>query len=138
MALTPTAATTKWQQRMGAAGQQITEGVNAVTQAPGAKAAAKKATWIAKLQQSVTKWATNVASVSLGDWQQAMITRGIPNIATGVNAKAGNYSSFASQFYPYLAAGKSKIDNMPKGTLQAGIQKAVAQMTYNAQFKYKK
>jgi hypothetical protein len=132
--LDPTAATTKWAQRMTAAGQQITEGVNAVTVAPGVSAAKQAQTWIAKLQQSVPKWQKNVAAVSLGDWQQAMITRGIPNISAGVTAKQGNYTAFAQKFYPYLAAGAATINNMPKASLADGINKAVAQINYNAKY----
>jgi hypothetical protein len=134
MALDPTSATAKWVARMQAAGPQITEGVNAVTTAPGLLAAKQAAKWLAKLQQSQAKWAKNVAAVSLSDWQTAMTSRGIPNISTGVTAKQGNYQAFAAKFYPYLAAGKAAIDAMPTDTLAASIAKAVAQINYNAKY----
>lgn len=134
MALDPTAATAKWAQRMQASGQQITEGVNAVTVAPGVQAAKQSATWIAKLQASVPKWTKNVAAVSLQSWQSSMIDKGIPAIAAGVQAKQGNYAAFAAKFYPYLAAGAATINNMPKMSLADGINKAVAQINYNAKY----
>jgi len=119
---------------MQAAGQQITEGVNAVTVAPGVQAAKQAQTWIAKLQASVPKWTKNVAAVSLSDWQQAMITRGIPNISAGVTAKQGNYAAFAAKFYPYLAQGQAQVRAMPNVTLQDGINRAVAMINYNAKY----
>jgi hypothetical protein len=134
MALDPTAATAKWAARMQAAGQQITEGVNAVTVAPGVSAAKQAQTWIAKLQQSVPKWTKNVAAVSLSEWQQAMINRGIPNISSGVTAKQGNYAAFAAKFYPYLATGQQQVKAMPKMSLQDGINRAVAMITYNSKY----
>jgi hypothetical protein len=134
MALDPTAATAKWVSRMQAAGQQITEGVNAVTVAPGVSAAKQSAKWLARIQASQGKWAKNVAAVSLSDWQTAMTQRGIPNISTGVQAKQGNYAAFAAKFYPYLAAGQAKINAMDTSTLAAATQKAVAQIQYNAAY----
>jgi hypothetical protein len=134
VALDPTSATAKWVSRMQAAGPQITEGVQAVTTAPGMLAAKQSAKWLAKLQASQAKWAKNVAAVSLSDWQTAMTSRGIPNISTGVTAKQGNYAAFAAKFYPYLAAGKAQIDAMPTDSLSASIAKAVAQITYNSKY----
>lgn len=134
MALDAKLATTKWAQRMQAAGQQITEGVNAVTEAPGVRAARQQAVWLARLQASANKWAKNVSAVSLSDWQTAMIQRGIPNITTGVQAKQGNYEAFAAKFYPYLAQGVSKVKAMPKATLQDGINRAIAMIQHNANY----
>jgi hypothetical protein len=132
--LDPTAATAKWVSRMSVAGPQITEGVNAVQTAPGVLAARQKAVWLAKIQAAADKWARNVSAVTLSAWQEAMNTRGVANIATGVQAKQGNYAAFAAKFFPYIAAGKAKIDAMPKDSLQAGINKAIAQITYNAAY----
>ena len=134
MSLDPTSATTKWQQRMQAAAQQITEGVNAVTTSPGVLAAAQANVWITKLQASVDKWKRNVGALTLQEWQTAMINRGIPNIATGVQAKSGNYQAFATKFYPYLQTGVNHVKTMPKGTLADGIARATYMITYNNKY----
>lgn len=135
MALDPTAATAKWVSRMQASGQQITEGVQAVTEAPGVRAAKQLNVWLAKIQQSAQKWQRNVAAVPLADWQSAMINRGIPAINVGVTAKSGNYQAFAMKFYPHLAAGVAKVRAMPKASLQDGIARAVAMIQHNADYK---
>jgi hypothetical protein len=119
---------------MQGAGDSIREGVMAVTVAPGVKAAKQKQVWLAKLNAAADKWATNVGKVTLGDWQDAMTTRGIANIQSGVTAKAGNYQAFAAKFFSHLSAGKATIDNMPKATLQDGINKAIAQIQWNAKY----
>lgn len=119
---------------MQASSTQITEGVNAVTVAPGVTAARQVNTWVAKVTAAAPKWAKNVAAVSLGDWQQAMISRGIPNITAGVQAKSGNYAAFAAKFYPYLATGVQQVKAMPNASLQDGINRAVAMINYNAKY----
>jgi hypothetical protein len=119
---------------MQAAGQQITEGVNAVTVSPGVKAAAQANAWIAKLQASVEKWKRNVGAMTLADWQNAMINRGIPAISAGVQAKSGNYQAFAAKFYPYLQTGVTHVKTMPKGTLADGIARATYMITYNSKY----
>ena len=128
-------AATKWQQRLSSATQQITDGVNGVTVAPGAKAAAAKALWLQKVQASQNKWAANVAAVTLQSWQNSMITVGIPRVATGAAAKVGKVESFMSQFLPYLDAGVAKVNAMPKGDINASIARATAMIQYNANFK---
>ena len=41
-----------------------------------------------------------------------------------------------TQFIPYLSAGAAQIAAMDKSTPEAAYAKAVAQMRYNANFKY--
>lgn len=133
--VTPQQAAQKWQTRLSGATQQITDGVNGVQTAPGAKAAAAKALWLQRVQAAQNKWATNVGAVSLQSWQQSMITVGIPRIATGAAAKVGKVESFMGQFLPYLDAGVAKVKAMPKGDINASIARATAMISYNANFK---
>lgn len=132
--LDPSAATAKWVTNLSNSTQAITAGVNAVTQAPGQAAAKQVQTWIAKLQASQQKWATNVSKVTLQEWQQAMVNIGIPRIAQGAQAKQSKYMSFATSFFPYLAQGQAKVKAMPKITLQDGINRAVTMIQHNAAY----
>ena len=134
----PAAITKKWLANISSATQSITDGVNAVTVAPGVTAAKNKQRWLNRIMESAEKWATNVASVSLQDWQSAMVNIGIGRISTGAQAKQGKYLAFSQQFMPYITAGKAKIDAMPKNSLGDSIAKATAQIQYNANFKFKK
>lgn len=132
--LDPTSGTAKWVNNLSNATSSITAGVNAVTQAPGAKAAAAVQTWLARIQQSANKWAKNVGAITLPEWQQAMINVGIPRIAQGAQAKQGKYLAFAQKFYPYLAQGQAQVQAMPKITLQDGINRAVTMIKHNAAY----
>lgn len=132
---TPQDATTKWVQNLGAATNAITAGVNAVSTAPGAKAAAQSDKWLARITAAKSKWQTNVGSVSLQSWQQSMINVGIPRVSQGAQAKQGKYAAFASQFFPYLNTGIAKVQAMPSTTLEDNIARATAMIRYNAGFK---
>jgi N-acyl-L-homoserine lactone synthetase len=135
--LDPTAATAKWVQNLSNATQHITDGVNAVQTAPGQAAARQVQTWLARIQASAQKWATNVSAVTLSEWQQAMIQTGIPRISQGAQQKQGKYQAFAVKFFPYLASGQAQVRAMPKVTLQDGINRAVAMINHNAKFSNK-
>lgn len=128
-------ATAKWVSRLSGATQQIQDGVNGVTVAPGTKAAAAKELWVQRVMAAKDKWAQRVASVSLSDWQNAMINVGIPRVAQGAQAKQGKVQSFMSEFLPYLDSGVAKVKAMPKGDLSASIARATAMIQHNAAFK---
>ena len=132
---TPQQATTKWVQRLSASTDSITSGVQNVQQAPGAKAAAQKNKWLQNVQASANKWATRVNSVTLQDWQNAMLNVGVPRIAQGAQQKQGKMQAFMSDFLPYLQTGVSTVERMPSLTLEDGIQRAVAMIRHNANFK---
>lgn len=134
----PAAITKKWLTNLSQATQSITDGVNSVTTAPGVTAAKAKQRWLNRVMESADKWATNVSKVSLAEWQSAMLNLGIGRIASGAQQKQDRYAKFATQFMPYLEAGKQKIAAMPKNTLSDSIAKSSAQIQYNANFKYNK
>ena len=136
MAKNATDVAQKWATNLSNATTSITNGVNAVSTAPGQLAAAQANKWITRLQASQAKWARNVSAVSLADWKNAMINKGIPRIATGAQAAQPKFQAFMTQFLTYLDAGKGSIDAMPTDTLAQASAKMVAQMNYNAQFQY--
>lgn len=132
---TPEQAQAKWVQRIGAATQQVTEGVQRVQTAPGQKAAAKQQKWLQNTQAAADKWRRNVAAVSLADWQNLMVNVGIPRIAQGAQAKQAKYGAFAQQFFQHLQAGVSKVEAMPDTTFEERVARAVTMMRHNRDFK---
>lgn len=131
---TPEQVAAKWAQNLGAAAPYITAGVNAVTVAPGQKAAQQVDAWIAGVQASRQKWQNRVASVSLQEWQQAMITKGVPRVASGAQAAQPKMTNFLAEFLPFQDRVTAQVKSMPKGNLEAGIARAVAQIRGTAQF----
>ena len=133
----PATATQRWVTNLSNSTQAMTAGVNHVTVSPGQSAARAADKWLAKVSQAKDKYARRVGSVTLADWQNSMTSYGIGRVAQGAQAKQGKMQSFMSDYLPYLAAGVSKIDSMPKNTLEDGINRAVAMIRHNAGFQRK-
>lgn len=135
MAKNPQEVAAKWATNLGQATPHITAGVNAVTEAPGAAAARNKAGYLAGVQRSVDKWASRVAAVPLGEWQNAMNTKGVQRIQLGAQQAQPKFATFMSSFLPHVESVAQQVRAMPKGDLQAGINRAIAQITGNARYK---
>lgn len=108
----------KWRDRLQAATQEMTDGVRAVTQAPGQKAAQKSEVMKARLLEAINsgKWAKRVAAVSLADWQNMMITVGIPRVSQGASEKMPKMEKFMTKFLPFVDNVSKQIDSMPDAT----------------------
>lgn len=132
---TPQQATEKWVTRLSGATAEITAGIDRVTEAPGVKAAAKRQKWIQAVQASQDKWARNVAAVSLEQWKALFKGVGVQRIAQGAQAKKGKMQNFLEQFLPHLEAGIARVNAMPDTTFEERIQKSVAMMRHNHEFK---
>jgi len=134
MAKDPAAVAQKWATNLAGATTSIQNGVNAVTVAPGQKAAQAGQLWLARVQASLDKWQRNVSAVSLQSWQQAMINKGLPRIATGAQAAQPKMQAFMAQFLPYVEQGAATVRAMPKNSLADSKARANAMIDYNAAF----
>lgn len=121
----------KWGTNLQNSQSYITNGVNRVTVAPGQQAAAAADRMLAGVTNAVTsgKWAAAVSAVSLQQWQQAMISKGIPRIPTGVNAAKNNKVSQITTLLQNVDAAVSSVQSLPKGGLAQGIARATQFMT---------
>ncbi len=134
----PQAVTAKWLRNIQAANQSIIDGVNNVQQAPGAKAGANVQLWLQRIQASAPKWQARVSATTLQQWQQAMLTKGVPRISTGAQANQDKVQAFMTQLLPYIANARQQVLAMPKGDLASGIARATAMITAMSKFSYKK
>lgn len=126
--------TEKWKQRTSGATQQVIEGVQRVTEAPGVKAARQKQAYIQNVQAKVDKWEANVSRVPLSEWQQAT-TQGAQRIAAGVQAKAHKMEGFLREFIPHVEAVQNRVNAMPRGSFEQNIARMVENARGMAGFK---
>lgn len=117
----PTKVAEKWATGMSQAGQAITDGINAVTTAPGVAAARQKELWANQVVANKDKWASRTAAVPLSEWQQAAITKGVPRIAQGAQAAQPKYTQFMTKLLPYIESQKNALP--PRGNLEQNLQR---------------
>lgn len=127
----------KWSDRAQGATQALTDGVNNVATAPGQLAAAKQDKMLKNITDSILsgKWAANVSAVSLADWKNAMLTKGIQRYGSGVVAAQPKMQAFMTKLLPFQAQIQAQIATMPDLTLQDNINRAVFMMTEMSKFK---
>lgn len=135
---TATDAAGRWAQNLGASTPKIQAGVQAVQTAPGAAAASQKSKYIQNVQANADKWATRVGAVSLGDWQNAVITKGIPRISQGATAAKPKFEQFLGALLPYQQTQLQALKSMPSLTLADNVNRAVTWINAMAKFQYKK
>jgi hypothetical protein len=109
----------KWGRRLSGATEDIRKGVENVTEAPGAKAASKKAKWVAKMTDAAVqdKWAKNVSAVTVDEWKRKTLEVGIGRVSAGVSAATSKMSKFGEQLLSYQENNLPKIRSMPDVTL---------------------
>jgi hypothetical protein len=109
----------KWGRRLSGATEDIRRGVEAVTESPGAKAASKKAKWVAKMTDAAVqdKWAKNVSAVTVDEWKRKTLEVGIGRVSAGVSAATSKMAKFGEQLLSYQENNLPKIRSMPDVTL---------------------
>lgn len=120
---TPEQAAAAWAQGLAGATERITQGVQSVTTSPGQAAARQKAVYTQQVAANADKWATNVAKVSTGEWQQATIEKGVPRIASGASAAQPKMAQFMGQLLPHISSVKSSLP--ARGNLDQNVNRMV-------------
>lgn len=137
--LTPKQAQEKHARNLKASVPDITIGVDAVTEAPGKKAAAKQSKMLANLTAAVNDgtWASRVSAVTLEEWKTQMKTKGIPRISAGIDGSAAKTEDFFSQLFTYQDQIKPSLDAMPDLTLEDSIARMTKWVRDMAKFSKK-
>ena len=117
----------KWAQNLTAATQSIQQGVQGVTTAPTALAAAQAQAFVTGVTNAVAsgKWQAGLNRVTLQDWQTAMIQKGIPRVGPGATAAQGKFAAFMNQLLPFQQSLSQQLQQMPRGDINANIQRMV-------------
>ena len=129
----------KHAKRLKAAGPEMRQGVERVTDSPMAKAAAKQDKMRTKLLAAIDDgtWARRLKGVSLEDWKGKMLTIGVGRVSAGIDAAHGKVVAFAEQLLPAVEAAKRKIETMPDLTLEDNIARMSDYVREMGKFKKK-
>lgn len=135
--MTPDQVAKRWSDRIAQSVPDIQAGIQNVKVSPTQLAAAKQDKMLARLTAAVQsgKWAAGLKAVSLQDWQNAAITKGIPRISQGAQAAQPKFSAFMAKLQPYQDSLSSTVKAMPDLTLQDSINRVTAWMTGMSKFK---
>lgn len=134
--VSPATAAANWSTGMAGAGTKMTAGVNAVTEAPSTAAIAAIPRMVQGIQAAAAsgKIEAGLRRVTLQQWQQAMIQKGVARVSAGATAAKPKMQNFFTQFLPYLQQGVQQLP--PRGDINQNIQRAVSMMQHNAGFVY--
>lgn len=137
--ITPEQFADKHNRRTKAALDDMRAGVEAVSEAPTAKAAAKQEKMRQRLLEAIEsgKWANSLKRVSLDDWKQKMIDLGINRVAAGLDANKAKVQEFAAQLLPHIEAGQKLIEKMPDVTLEDSINRMTTFIRHMSKFQRK-
>ena len=127
----------KHARRTSAALEDMRLGVERVTEAPGALAAAKEK----KMRQNLLaaldsgKWRRRVASVTLDEWKKDMLEKGVGRVTTGLERAKDKTIEFAGKLIAHQNAILAKLETMPDLTLEDSIARMTMQVREMVKFK---
>lgn len=124
MAFDPASSAAKWASRLGqsATDGTIQRGVQGVTQSPGQAAARQKNLWVQNTTQAADRWASKLASQSVGDWSGPMLEKGLPRISQGATAAQPKMATFLAKLQPVVQAAVANAG--PRGDINANLARA--------------
>jgi len=123
--VTPEQYYEKLSRRLKQATTDIENGVKLVTESPTLAASKKADKWINALMEARTngRWERSLARVTLEQWKSAMLSKGIPRIASGIDNARNKTIAFAQQLLPYIDNILVQLDKMPDATLEDSINR---------------
>jgi len=128
--VTPEEYAEKHARRLKGAVEDIRRGVERVTESPTAKAAAKENKMLANLQAAVSsgKWARRLRAVTLDDWKDKTLNKGVGRIAAGIDAAHDKQVDFATQLFAHQEPLLAEVEKMPDLTIEDSIGRATKWM----------
>ena len=116
----------KWARRLKGSAEDIRNGVENVTTAPGQAAAAAQERMLQNLIESIQsgRWADAVKSVSLEEWKDSVLRKGLQRLAAGVDAAEQKQAEMARRLLAAVDAAAAKVHAMPKGTIEDSVNRS--------------
>jgi len=127
----------KHNRRLKASLEDVRTGIQRVTVAPTEQAAKKKDKMKAKLNEAIDNgaWERGLKRVTLSDWQNKFLEKGVNRIPGGIDAAKDKVVDFARQVLPYIDTGQKKIAGMPDMTIEDSVARASEWIRHMSKFK---
>ncbi len=111
--------------------QDIQRGVENVTVAPTAQAAAKKDKMRNNLNAAIDngKWEAGLRRVSLEDWKKNFLSKGVNRISDGIDAAHDKMVAFGTSLLTYEQGVQNKVHAMADLTFQDSVNRVTTWMT---------
>ena len=135
--VTPEEFAEKWARRTAGAVNDLRAGIEKVSEAPTAKAAAKADKMLQKVTEAIQsgRWANNLKKVPLEEWKRKALEKGVPRVAQGVEAAREKSRAFAEQLLPAVDAAVAEVKRMPDITIEDSINRVAAYIRAMSKFK---
>ena len=129
----------KHARRLKGAIDDIRNGVSKVTESPTAKAAKRVDKMVAGIQAAASsgKIANRLNSVTLQEWQDKTINKGLPRIATGIDGARDKVVDFYNQLLPFEQSLSDQVGKMPDLTIEDSISRVTTWIRGMAKFQRK-
>ena len=117
----------------------VRAGIERVSSAPGQAAARAQQRMKDNLNKSIDdgRWARKVSGVTLEEWKQSALNKGVDRIASGIDQAHDKQVQMAGRLLAAVDAEAAKSNAMPKGTLQDSIARMTTFVTGMAGYKGK-
>lgn len=131
-------AAANWAKALGASTEKIKAGVAAVQESPTAAAARAIDRQVAGVQAAAASGKTqrSLMAVTLNDWQQSMLQKGVGRVASGATQAQPKMQDFLTKFLPVVAQAKAALP--PRGDLEQNINRMNSMVRSLSQFSYQK
>ncbi len=117
----------RWRTNLSRSGEKIKAGIEAVSESPMDKAAAASEKYVQGVQDAVAsgRYQAGLRSVSLAEWKDAAINKGIARISSGATAALPKVQQFMSEFLPFVENVSNTVRAMPSSTFEDRINRMV-------------
>jgi hypothetical protein len=134
--MTPEEYAEKLSRRLKGSIEDIRAGISRVSESPTAKAASKQDKMLAGIQQAVSsgKWSARLKAVTLEQWKEKAINKGLGRIASGIDGAHDKIVDFAAQLLPYEAKLRDEVNKLPDLTLEDSVNRMTAWVRGMAKF----
>jgi hypothetical protein len=129
-----------WAKNLRNARSKIERKVKELSESPTARAARNSDVWQQRVSSADAKkkFEENLRRVSLEDWRNAFVNKGLANMASGADASVDKFANFLSQLLPYTEQVKKEVADMKVLTIDDAIAKVEKVIRKMSEFKYKR